>query len=494
MAEDQSPIVVWFREDLRLSDNPALWNAVNSDRPLLCVFILDEQSAGIRPFGGAARWWLHGSLEALGNALADRGGQLHIFRGSANELILRIATASKASAVFWNRRYGAAERKIDETAKQTLREQGIAAESFNGHLIHEPWTVKNSSQRPYRVFSAFWRAVQSLGSPAQPHPRPEYLRPSALPAELSRSLVSLDDLNLEPHQPDWASGLRLTWQRGESGAQHCLEEFLDDRLTSYATARDRPDQAGTSRLSPYLRFGNISIREVWYAAVAKGAASLEFGTERNLEKMLSELGWREFSYHLLYHHPELATRNFDSRFDEIAWRSDPSAIAEWQKGRTGYPLVDAGMRELWTTGWMHNRVRMIVASFLTKHLFVDWREGERWFWETLVDADPANNPASWQWVAGSGADAAPYFRIFNPVLQGEKFDPDGNYVKRWVPELSKLPSAFVHKPWKASPVQLQAAEVVLGETYPHRIVDHEFARDRALEGFRGLKSSPAKAK
>lgn len=487
MAEDQTPIVVWFREDLRLSDNPAFRKAASADRPLLCVFVLDDESEGIRAFGDAARWWLHGSLEALEKALSDRGVGLHIFRGSAIALVPRIATECRASAVFWNRRYGAAERHVDEAVKRSMLAYGKHCESFNGHLIHEPWTVKNSGGGPYRVFSAFWRAAQRLVSPPQPRPSPRQLKPAKLPAELSRFSISLDDLRLEPFQPDWASGLRQTWQRGEIGAQRTLREFLHDRFHSYAGARDRPDVPATSHLSPYLRFGNISVREVWHAAHAAAAASSDLGAANNLEKLLSELGWREFSYHLLYNNPDLAWRNFDTRFDEMSWRSDPRALVAWQKGRTGYPLVDAGMRELWATGWMHNRVRMVVASFLTKHLLVDWREGERWFWDTLVDADPASNPASWQWVAGCGADAAPYFRIFNPVLQGERFDPEGQYVKRWVPELSKLPSSVVHKPWKASPAQLTAAQVRLGENYPQRIVEHDFARRRALDSFQALR-------
>ena len=334
--------------------------------------------------------------------------------------------------------------------------------------------------KPFRVFSAFWRAACRLGAPPRPIPAPQTLSFSVLPPALGARVVALADLALEPKSPDWAGGLRATWQRGEPGAQACLERFLTGGLPGYATNRDRPDKPNTSRLSPYLRFGNISVRQVWHAAMAAMVSRDSGIGEQDLEKFLSELGWREFSYHLLHHHPDLARRNLRARFDFTPWRMDPVALRAWQHGQTGYPFVDAGMRELWTTGWVHNRVRMIAASFLVKHLLIDWRQGEAWFWDTLVDADPANNAVNWQWVAGSGADAAPYFRIFNPVLQGERFDPDGVYVKRWVPELSGLSSSLVHRPWAATPAQLAAAGVRLGEAYPNRIIEHDEARRRAL--------------
>ena len=484
MTQRDKPIVVWFRDDLRLGDHPALWEAAGSGRPLLCVFNFDTASEGLRALGGAARWWLHGALEALDEALAARGGGLALFRGAAVDMIPRIAAASSASAVFWNRRYGLAERRIDEAVKSALARLGIAGRSFNGHLIHEPWTISNSEGKPFRVFSAFWRAAARLGPPAAPLPSPETLRFARLPDELSRLCLPLSALALEPAAPDWAAGLRQTWQRGEAGARRGLKRFLEDGFAAYAANRDLPAAPATSRLSPYLRFGNISVRQVWHAATAAAMDGGPHG-ERNLEKFLSELGWREFSYHLLYHHPDLAQRNFQSRFDRMPWRDDAAALSAWQKGRTGYPLVDAGMRELWATGWMHNRVRMVAASFLTKHLLIDWRAGEAWFWDTLVDADPANNPASWQWVAGCGADAAPYFRIFNPVLQGEKFDPDGSYVRRWVPELQGLSRPHIHRPWTAAPTLLARTGIPAG-AYPQPIVDHDRARNRALDAYREL--------
>ena len=474
------PVIVWFRDDLRLADNPALSAAAASGRPLLSVFVHDEEIEGLRPLGGAALWWLHGALEALSDGLAARGGRLFFFRGPAAHLIERLAVDSRTAAIYWNRRYDEAGQLVDKKLKAALRQRGLVVESFNGHLLYEPWTMAKQGGTPFRVFSAFWRAAGRLGAPSRPLPAPQTLSCSELPQGLGAAVVALADLALEPKSPEWAGGLRATWQRGEPGAQACLKRFLAGGLPGYAANRDRPDKPTTSRLSPYLRFGNISVRQVWHAATAAMVSRAAGAGEQDLEKFLSELGWREFSYHLFYHHPDLARRNLRARFDATPWRRDPVALRAWQHGQTGYPLVDAGMRELWTTGWVHNRVRMVAASFLVKHLLIDWRQGEAWFWDTLVDADPANNAANWQWVAGSGADAAPYFRIFNPVLQGERFDPDGVYVKRWVPELSGLPSSLVHRPWAATPAQLAAAGVRLGETYPNRIIEHDEARRRAL--------------
>jgi deoxyribodipyrimidine photo-lyase len=475
-------VIVWFRDDLRLADNPALREAAATGQPLCCIFILDEASEGLRPLGGAARWWLHGALTALDQSLAGagRGGGLAVHRGRADELVPHLAEQCGASAVYWNRRYGAAERRIDEAVKTDLRGRGIDATSFNGHLLYEPWTLTTGAGGPYRVFSAFWRAAAKVGPPLRPLPAPKRLLFKQAATSRVAGALTPAELQLTPTAPDWAGGMRAAWRPGEDGAQQCLERFLDDAMPTYAAARDRPAQATTSRMSPYLRFGNISPRQVWHAAAAADAARSDAQAYRSFEKFQSELGWREFSYHLLFHNPDLASRNLQAKFDRMPWRSDTAALQAWQRGQTGYPLVDAGMRELWTTGWMHNRVRMVVASFLVKHLLIDWREGEAWFWDTLVDADPASNPASWQWVAGCGADAAPYFRIFNPVLQGEKFDPDGVYVKRWVPELAQLPAAVVHSPWEATPEQLRAAGVTLGENYPERVVEHQHARQRAL--------------
>jgi deoxyribodipyrimidine photo-lyase len=340
-------------------------------------------------------------------------------------------------------------------------------------LLREPWTLATQSGTPFRVFTPFWRALRERGAPPSPLPAPNHLTAHAWPRGLART--TLDALELEPKNPDWAAPLRAVWRRGEAGAQAALRQFLEHGLRDYVEGRDRPHQEATSRMSPYLRFGHISPRQLWHAAPAA-------------DKFLSELGWREFSYYLLFHSPDLATRNWQPAYDAMAWRHDKPALRAWQRGQTGYPLVDAGMRQLWQTGWMHNRVRMVAASFLIKHLLLDWRLGEAWFWDTLVDADPASNPASWQWVAGSGADAAPYYRIFNPVLQGRKFDPAGAYVRRWVPELAALPAALIHEPWTAKPAALRAAGVRLGQTYPLPIVDHDAARARALTAWQATRA------
>jgi deoxyribodipyrimidine photo-lyase len=346
--------------------------------------------------------------------------------------------------------------------------------------------VKNQSGKPFRVFTAYWRAVSKLDPPEAPLGAPRTLRFHSLPRQFKLNPVPLTRLGLEPKKPDWAGGLRDAWTPGESAAHNHLKRFLANALNEYSTDRDRPDRPGTSRLSAYLCCGNISVRQIWHIAHSAVRNDPAPGKQRQLAKFLAELGWREFNYQVLYHHPDLAERNFQSRFDPLRWRADRRGLEAWQRGLTGYPIVDAGMRELWTTGWMHNRVRMVAASFLIKHLLIDWRHGEQWFWDTLVDADPANNAANWQWVAGSGADAAPYFRIFNPILQGEKFDPSGDYVRRWVPELARLPAKLIHKPWTAKAEQLAAAGVRLGKTYPRPIVDHDMARRRALMNVKSL--------
>ncbi len=478
-----APAIIWFREDLRCSDNPALSAAVATGRPVLCVYIRDP---GQKP-GGASRWWLAGSLRALDRALSERGARLDILEGEPDELLPRLVERSGASHVHWNRRYDARGIATDTALKSRLRAMGVEAASCNGHLLHEPWEVRSKAGGPMRVFTPFWRAARARGEPALPLPAPARITPAEWPdaPDLARSRI--DALGLEPTAPDWAVGLRESWTPGESGAAARLLEFLDTALAGYAANRNRPDMAGTSRLSPHLRFGEISVRQVWHAAQNHALIHPTGGEGKgDLDTFLAELGWREFSYHLLHTHPDLNRRNFQPRFDAFPWRDDPGGLKAWQRGQTGYPIVDAGMRQLWHTGWMHNRVRMIAASFLIKHLLIDWRLGEKWFWDTLVDADPASNAASWQWVAGSGADAAPYFRVFNPVLQGEKFDPDGAYVRQWVPELARLPGRFIHKPWLA-PSPVRKAAGLAQDVYPAPIVDHDAARARALAAFDSLR-------
>ena len=484
MTDQDSPALVWFRDDLRLTDNPAFTAAVASKRPGVCVYVLDEQSPGMRPLGGATRWWLARSLRALDASLRKRGGTLTLKRGAAATIIPALAAQIGAHVVYCNRRYEVAAVASDRAVEAQLAATGIGFATHQANLLFEPGAILSKAGRPMEVFTPFWRAALARGEPRSPLPAPKKI------SGLDVAGDELADWHLEPTEPDWAGGLRETWSPGEDGAKARLETFLDEFLSGYAQSRDRPDQQGTSRLSPHLRFGEISPFQLWHAArVAQDAPRGKRANAGDVERFLAELGWREFSYHLLARHPKLATQNLQRRFDAFPWRDDDTALRAWQLGQTGYPIVDAGMRQLWTTGWMHNRVRMVVASFLIKHLMIDWREGEAWFWDTLVDADPANNPASWQWVAGSGADAAPFFRIFNPILQGDKFDPQGEYVKHNVPELARLPVEFIHEPWKASPLELAAAGITLGKTYPEPVVDHAAARARALAAFKRINTS-----
>ncbi len=416
-----SPSIVWFRDDLRLADHPALRAAVDRGEPVIGLYVLDEKSEGIRPLGGAARWWLHHSLASLAERLAERGSRLILRRGPAARVVRDVVDDTGAGAVFWNRRYGGPEREIDAQLKAGLREGGVEVASFAASVLFEPWTIQTGSGTHFSVYSPFWRACLAQPAPRAPLPEPrEVSGPSRYPAS-----DDLDDWGLLPTAPDWAQGLRDTWEPGEPAARRRLREFLDEDLGHYGDARDRPAAGATSMLSPRLRWGELSPHTVWHAAVEATGAS----------QFLSEIGWREFAWHTLYHFPDLATKNLRREFDAFPWpRVKPSALEAWQKGRTGYAMVDAGMRELWETGYMHNRVRMITASFVIKNLLIDWRRGEEWFWDCLVDADGASNPFNWQWVAGSGADAAPYFRVFNPALQADKFDKNREYVGRWAPE------------------------------------------------------------
>jgi len=475
-AASAAPIIVWFRDDLRLSDHPALHAAARSGAPLLCLYVLDETSDVVRPLGGAARWWLAQSLRALEATLQSVGGRLVLRRGPTAEIITTVAREVRAQAVYWNDIAQAPYLAIARQLKATLATLGITARNFPGDLLVSPADIRTKDGRGLRVFTPFWRRVLAQGDPPRPQPAPQELHG---PAEVASD--ALEDWQLEPRHPDWAEGLREVWGPGEVSAQQRLQTFLAGGIRGYASARDRPDCDGTSSLSPHLRFGEISPRQVWHAA--RFAAAEHPSLSSDIEKFLSELGWREFCRHLLFDTPDLADRNLQATFDAFPWRRDDKALGAWQRGQTGYPIVDAGLRQLWRTGVMHNRVRMVVASFLVKHLLIDWREGERWFWDTLVDADPGNNPANWQWVAGCGADAAPYFRVFNPVLQGEKFDPDGAYVRRWVPELAALPNRLVQQPWCATASELADAGIELGVTYPAPIIDHKTGRARALKAY-----------
>ncbi len=394
------PAIVWFRNDLRLADNPALSAA--ADRPCLAIYILDDSTPGLRRMGGASRWWLHHSLASLAADLKAKGGELTILRGAAEDIVMELATAVQARSVHWNRRYDAAERGQDERIKARLKAAGVDAISHNAALLHEPWEVASKSGGPLKVFSPYWRAALAKGPPPLPLPAPQRLVAAPFPSGLHARPLPLEALGLTPTKPNWAAEMETSWKPGEAGAQEALAEFIDAKAKGYGDRRNRPDIEGTSRLSPHLRFGEIGPRQIWYAARHGVDSERSNASESDIDKFLSEIGWREFSHHLLFQFPELATKNFQSRFDAFPWRDDPEAFRAWTLGRTGYPIVDAGMRQLWRTGWMHNRVRMIVASFLVKHLLIDWRRGEEWFWDTLLDACPANNAASWQWVAGSG--------------------------------------------------------------------------------------------
>ncbi|MCF3641864.1 DNA photolyase family protein [Rhizobium sp. TRM95111] len=476
---DERPTLVLYRNDLRIADNGALAAAADRRRPVIAAYILDKESEGMRPPGGAFRWWLHRSLVTLGKDLADLGIVLVLRRGPMRAAVEALVSESDADAVFWNRRYEPVAVEADMDMKRNLRNRGLHAESFAGQLLHEPHRLKTGAGAFYKVFTPFWNALH-----AGPEPRDPIDRPRKLPGYAGRlETEALDDLLPLPARPDWAGGLRETWTPGEAGATALLSEFLAEGLHGYAEGRDLPGEAFTSRLSPHLAHGEITPFQVLaalktHAGEADGADVLTFR---------KEIAWREFCYHLLFHNPRLHTDNFQSAFDAFPWRSDKAALRAWRRGTTGYPMVDAGMRELWQTGTMHNRVRMIAASFLTKHLLIDWRQGELWFWDRLVDADLASNPANWQWVAGCGADAASYFRIFNPVTQGEKFDGGGAYVRRFVPELAELPDKYLHRPWEAPAAVLTKAGVRLGETYPGPIVDHAKARQRALAAYASAK-------
>jgi deoxyribodipyrimidine photo-lyase len=382
--------------------------------------------------------------------------------------------------VHWNRRYGKAERTVDAAIKEALRDSGLEAESHQGSLLFEPWTVETGSGGPYSVYTPFARACRNRDTPRAPLPRPRSI--DGYPGRVASD--DLDDWELLPTRPDWAAGLRDRWEPGEKPAAKRLRAFLAEQLDEYADGRDRPAQDATSNLSPHLRWGEISPFQVWHAieeAHAKGEHRGE-GSDR----FQSEVLWREFCYHLLFHWPDLATANFDTRFDSFPWgHPGESGIDAWHQGRTGYPLVDAGMRELWRTGYMHNRVRMVTASFLIKNLLVDWRVGEDWFWDTLVDADPASNAANWQWVAGSGADASPFFRVFNPVMQSKKFDPDGDYIRTNVPELADVDRSAIHEPWT-----LEQTLTTQAPDYPEPILDLKETRVQALDAFAQIKSAP----
>lgn len=476
-----SPIIYWYRQDLRINDLPALSAAVTTGRPLIACYILDDHTPGEFAAGAASRWWLHHSLLSLRAQIQTLGGQLLLLRGDPRDILVELAAKTGADTVCCSRQYEPWAGPLEGELHQQLAVTGVTFKRYGGGLLFEPDTVMTQSGGPFKVFTPFWRNCL-----AQPEPH----RPQPLPAPLNwyaNSPLPGDELTawqLCPVNPDWASHWVQHWQPGSAGAQKQLSTFLAGKVNDYSEGRNHPASDSTSRLSAHLHFGELSVRQVWHTA--RGAAS-DPARSVQVEKFLSELGWREFSHHLLHHFPTLAEQSFKPRFRQFPWVGNVSALGAWQRGQTGYPIVDAGMRELWQTGYMHNRVRMVVASFLTKHLLIHWRTGARWFWDTLVDADLANNSSGWQWVAGSGADASPYFRIFNPITQGEKFDEEGVYIRQWVPELAKLPNRYLNRPWEAPQAVLENAGVVMGETYPRPIVDHRTARESALAAYGSIR-------
>lgn len=453
------PVIVWFRDDLRLASHAPLRAAIESGQPVIPVYVLD--TSGPFPLGGAARWWLHGSLTALAAGLSARGAGLVTRRGAAETVIPALVEETAATDVFTGAMTDPAARAADRAVASALAPLGRRLDRRLNATLFRPDRVKTQAGGSFSVFTPFARACRALPPPASPWSAPASVPSAALPAS-----DDPNDWGLLPRRPDWAGGLRESWTPGEAGARARLDRFVSETVSGYATRRDVPALAATSRLSPHLRFGEIAPGDAWHAIEA-------LPESQDSRKFLDELLWREFSHHLLWHNPKMPDEPLRPEFAAMRWRDDPAALAAWQRGRTGVPIVDAGMRELWHTGWTHNRVRMIVASFLIKHLLLDWRHGERWFRDTLVDADLANNAAGWQWVAGCGADAAPFFRIFNPVLQGKKFDPDGEYVRRWVPELRAVPARHVHAPWEGGG--------------PQPIVDLAAGRARALAAFGAMR-------
>ncbi|MBO6920165.1 MAG: deoxyribodipyrimidine photo-lyase [Rhizobiaceae bacterium] len=473
MSETQATTaIIWFRNDLRLSDNAALLKACQH-KSVVPLYIFDENAA--RKLGAAKRLWLHHALDELILNLSNLGNELILRFGDEEAILQDIIDQTDAKAVYWNRRYEPDAIKTDTKLKSLLKIQNVHAESFSGHLLHEPTQLTTKSGTPFRVFTPFWKTLDATIEVQAPYPAPTSMpqAPNGLES------IDLNDLKLLPTNPDWSSGILNRFTPGGSAAQKILNDYLQNGAANYKEQRDFPALDATSKLSPYLTFGEISPRQIWHASENVS------GTQ----PFRRQLAWRDFSYHLLFHNPDLDEVNFNNAFDGFQWDKNDELLGIWQKGQTGYPIVDAGMRELWQTGYMHNRVRMIVASFLTKHLLIDWREGEKWFWDTLVDADPANNTAGWQWVAGSGADASPYYRIFNPIIQGKKFDEHGEYVKTYVPELKDLDAKYIHAPWETPEDVLKSISLELGTDYPKPIVDHSFARNRALEAYGQMKQA-----
>lgn len=455
----------WFRQDLRLTDNPALYEAVKSDKTI-AIYIHDEKY----PIGSASKLWLSESLKKLNNSLNNK---LNIYKGSPIDIIEKLTKENNIANVYWNRCYDKYSIKRDSEIKKLLQTNNINVKTFNGSLLLEPWQCLKDDDTHYKVFTSFYKKLIQIKSYVSNLPKANVTNLIKLDASLF-----LEDLNLTKPQHSWQRIINF-WEVGEEAAQLKLEYFIEDKINNYKEARDYPSMDSTSKLSPHLHFGEISPNQIFNAIYQNNISS-------NHEHFIRELIWRDFSYYLMYYYPNFDTKNINEKFDNFEWDNNPKLLKSWQKGQTGIPIVDAGMRELWQTGYMHNRVRMIVASFLVKNCLIHWKYGEQWFFDCLFDADIANNCASWQWVAGCGMDAAPYFRIFNPALQAQKFDSKGDYIRKYIPEISKLPNKYLSEPWNAKPEILEKANIRLGETYPHPIVDLKTSREKALEQYKKL--------
>ncbi|MEQ9825387.1 MAG: deoxyribodipyrimidine photo-lyase [Puniceicoccaceae bacterium] len=471
---DESIGIVWFRRDLRLRDNPALQAASEHCRYILPIYLHDPSSEGNWTAGAASKSWLHYSLQALQQTLRSQGCPLLIRAGHSREILSDLINETGATHLFWNRCYEPSAMARDACIRQKFKPQGIHSQSFNASLLAEPWEIANQQGKPFQVFTPFWKHHRQHIADSKPLPTPD------LNGRALRSIptgIPLEELQLLPH-PRWDRGF---WQRftpGEQGAQEALDSFVhEETILRYSTDRNRPDLKQTSLLSPHLHFGEISVRQV-----AHRVSQLGHGTHESIHTFLSEIGWREFAYHLLYHFPHTTQHPLKDKFTDFPWREAPEQLDAWRRGQTGIPIVDAGMRELWQTGWMHNRVRMITGSYLVKNLLIPWQSGASWFWDTLVDADLASNTLGWQWVAGCGADAAPYFRIFNPVLQSERFDPKGIYLRKWIPELASASERLIHTPWR-DPNLLRKSG------YPEKQISLIESRNRALAAYETMQQS-----
>jgi len=478
-----SPSIVLFQSDLRLADNPALSAAVRRGQPLICVYVWNPKATDYDMPGAASRWWLHHSLQNLSANLQNVGNCLLIRIGQTQEVLLDLLSRFKNSHVFWNHSCEPVSLESEHHILSLLKAKKVQGTGFYGNNLVDPASIKTQTQQPYRVFTPFWKRLQSQLSLSPPLPAPKTLPP---PPSGNLKSKRVDFLHLLP-TIDWAQSIRESWTPGEKGAQTALRKFLRNPAKFYSIERDRPDLPHTSRMSPHLHFGEISPGKIWHAVQQAKQKSRNPLDRKSYDAYSRQIVWREFARYLLYHFPHTVHEPLYGTYRAFPWRNETDSLRTWQQGLTGFPIVDAGMRELWHTGWMHNRVRMITASFLTKDLLLPWQKGANWFWDTLVDADLANNTLGWQWVAGCGADASPFFRIFNPITQGIKFDPDGRYVRKWVPELAGLPSPWIHQPWEAPPLLLAETNICLGETYPRPIIDHAEARNRALLAYRRFK-------